>query len=70
METGSSELNEGAKKEGGIRIPFMFPVLETNWMEVSLEVSGEKDKTDVGIDRRTERIRRENRSVIAYTTRH
>ena len=31
-----------------------------------MAVLGEKDKTDVGVDRRTERIRRENRSVIAY----
>ena len=44
METSSSGLNEGAKKEGGIRIPITFPVLETNWMEVSLVVLGEKDK--------------------------
>jgi len=65
METSSSGLNEGAKKEGGIRIPFTFPVLETNWMEVSLVVLGEKDNT-WGVNMRTARIRRENRSVIAY----
>lgn len=46
METSSSGLNEGAKKEEAIRIPFTFPVLETNWVEVSLVVLGEKHKTD------------------------
>lgn len=48
METSSSGLNEGAKKEGGIRIPFTFPVLETNWMEVSWRYWEKKTKQTQG----------------------
>lgn len=69
MEMSSNGLNEGAKEEGGIRIPFMYTGQETSWMEIPLKILQEIDKTDVRVERRTGRIKRENRAVIAYAMR-
>lgn len=55
LEITSNKLNDGAKEEGGIKIPLLYPVQETSWMEIPLKILGEtekQNKTDMGIEGR------------------